>query len=162
MPDLPVTHLSPFSTWFGYSFFPPPLIKPRCQGRVMGFVGGDGNIAIATALLPSFCVLYYKHQIVYQISISYFYACLKLRFLDVETNPGLRHPISTVCRLLSYNVRGQAGNLNHLTVASSRHDILLCTAETLVSDMCHVSELQVPGFGRPVLCRGRMALARGN
>ena len=36
---------------------------------------------------------------------------------------------------------------------SSQFDILLCS-ETLVSDMRHVSELLVPGFGRPVvLCR---------
>ena len=52
-PDLPVTHSYPLSTWLRYSsFFSPPL-KPHCQGRVMGFVGGGGNIAIATALPPS-------------------------------------------------------------------------------------------------------------
>ena len=37
----------------------------------MGSVGGGGNIAIITALPPSFRVLYCKHQIVYAISISY-------------------------------------------------------------------------------------------
>ena len=53
-PDLPVTHSSPLSTWFGVLlFFFLPLLKPRCQGRVMGFVGGGGNIAIATALPSS-------------------------------------------------------------------------------------------------------------
>ena len=31
----------------------------------MGFVGGGGNIAISTALPPSFCVLCCKHLIVY-------------------------------------------------------------------------------------------------
>ena len=51
-PDLPVTHSSPLSTWLSVLFFPPPL-KLRCQGRVMGFVGGGGNIAMATALPPS-------------------------------------------------------------------------------------------------------------
>ena len=53
-PDLPVTHFSPLSTWLSvlFFFFPPPL-KPRCQGRVMSLVGGGGNIAIATAILPS-------------------------------------------------------------------------------------------------------------
>ena len=41
-----------------------------------------------------------------------------------------------------------------LTEALSRYDIMLCS-ETLVSDMHHVSELLVPGFGLPVLlCRG--------
>ena len=35
-------------------------------------------------------------------------------------------------------------------------------SETLVSDLRHVSELLVPGFGRPVLlCRGKLPRARG-
>ena len=34
-------------------------------------------------------------------------------------------------------------------MASSQYDILLCS-ETLVSDLRHVSEFLVPGFGRPV------------
>ena len=46
-------------------------------------------------------------------------------------------------------------------MASSQYDILLCS-ETLVSDMHHVSEVLVPGFGRLVLlCRGKMSRARG-
>ena len=37
-----------------------------------------------------------------------------------------------------------------------------CCAQTLVSDMRHVSGLLVLGFGRPVLlCRGRMPRVRG-
>ena len=53
-PDLSVTHYSPLSTWPSVLiFFFPPTLKPRCQGRVMGFAGGGGNIAIATALPPS-------------------------------------------------------------------------------------------------------------
>ena len=80
--------------------------------------------------------------------------------MDVETNPGPRRPVPTACRLLCSNVRGLAGNLSDLTVTSSRYDILLCS-ETLVSDMRHVSELLLSGFGRPVLlCRGRMPRAR--
>ena len=98
------------------SFFPPP-IKPHCQGRVMGFVGGGGNIAITTVLPPSFCVLYCKHKIVHGISLSYFYACLSLRFLDVEINHGPRRPVPVVCRILCSNVRGLAGNLSDLPVA---------------------------------------------
>ena len=82
-----------------------------------------------------------------------FYACLRLRFLDVETNPDPWRPVPTVWRLRCSNVLGLAGNLSDLTVASSQYDILLC-AETLVSNMRHVSELLVPGFRRPVLlCR---------
>ena len=54
-----------------------------------------------------------------------------------------------------------SGNLSDLAVAPSQYDILLCS-ETLVSDLRHVSELLVPGFGRPVcLSRGKLARARG-
>ena len=87
-----------------------------------------------------------------------FHGCLRLRLLDVETNPGSRRPVAAVCRILCTNVQGLAANLCELTVALSQYDILLCS-ETLVSDMRHVS---VTGFGRPVLsCRGKMPWARG-
>ena len=90
-----------------------------------------------------------------------FYGCLRLWFLDVETNPGPRRPVPAVCRILFSKVQGLVGNLSDLTVASSQYDILLCT-ETFVSDMHHVSEVLVPGFCRPVLmCRGKMPRARG-
>ena len=76
-------------------------------------------------------------------------------------NPDLRRLALALCRILCSNVRGLAGNLSDLTVASSQYDILLCS-ETLVSDFRHVSEILVPGFGRPVLlCRGKMPQARG-
>ena len=89
-----------------------------------------------------------------------FYGCLRLRFLDVETNPGPRRPVPAVCRILRSNVQGLTGNLSDLTVASSQNDILLYS-ETLVSDMRHVSEMLVPGFCRPVLlCQGKIPRAR--
>ena len=83
------------------------------------------------------------------IYLIFLYACLRLQFPDVETNPGLRQPVPTVCRLLCSNVWGLAGNLSDLTMVSSQYDILLCS-ET-VSDMCNLSELLVPGFYCPVL-----------
>ena len=90
-----------------------------------------------------------------------FYGCLRLRFLDVETNHGPRCPAPAVCRILCSNVRGLAGNLSDLTMALSQYDILLCS-ETLVSDMHHVSEVLVRGFCRPVLlCLGKMPRACG-
>ena len=90
-----------------------------------------------------------------------FDACLRLRFLNVEINPGPRRPVPDVCTILCSNVPGLAGNQSDLTVASSQYDILLCF-ESLVSYMRHVSEILVPGFGRPVLlCRGKMPRARG-
>ena len=52
-----------------------------------------------------------------------FYGCLSLRFLVVETNPGPLRPVPDVCRILYSNVRGMAGNLSDLTVASSQYDI---------------------------------------
>ena len=61
-PDLPVAHSSPLRTWLSVFFFP-PLLKPRCQGRVIGFVDGSGNIAIAPALPPSsfeYCIVNIK------------------------------------------------------------------------------------------------------
>ena len=51
-----------------------------------------------------------------------FYACLRLRFLDVETNPEQRRPGPAIYRRLWSDVRGLAGNLSDLTVASSRYD----------------------------------------
>ena len=90
-----------------------------------------------------------------------FYGCPRLRFLDVETNPGPRRPVPDVCRIRCSNVRSLAGNLSDLTVASSQYDILLYS-ETLVSDMRHMSKVLVPGFGRSVLlCWGKMPRARG-
>ena len=79
----------------------------------------------------------------------------------METNPGLSCPAPAVCRILGSNVRGLARNLSDLTVASSQYDILLCS-ETLVSDMRHVSEVLVTGFGHIVLlCWGKMPQACG-
>ena len=63
-----------------------------------------------------------------------FHACLWLWFLDVETNPGPWRPVPAVCRILCSNVRGLAGNLIDLTVASPQYDILFCS-ETL-SQIC--------------------------
>ena len=85
-----------------------------------------------------------------------FYGCLRLQFLDVETNPGPRLPVPAVCRILCSNVRGLAGNLSDLIVASFHYDILLCS-ETLVSDMRHVSEVLVPGFCRRLVVSGQDA-----
>ena len=81
-----------------------------------------------------------------------FYTCLKLWFPDVETNPGLRHPVPEACRILCSNVWGLSKNLSNVTVALSVYDLLLCS-ETMVSDRRDMSELLVPGYSCPVLCR---------
>ena len=90
-----------------------------------------------------------------------FYACLELRFPDVQTNPGPLRSVPGACRILCRNVRGLSKNLSDVTVASSQYDSLLCS-ETLISDRRHISELLVPGFRRPVsLCRDGMPWAHG-
>ena len=134
----------------------------------MGLVGGGGNIAIATAmgcthfwLSHFFLIVLLNSSRSMGVNHQLFYVCPRLRFLDVETNPGQRRPVRDVCRILCSNVRGLYRNLSDLTMAASQFDILLCS-ETLVSDMRHMSESLVPGFGGSVvLCRGRMPRARG-
>ena len=79
-----------------------------------------------------------------------YYACLRLRFFDVEKNPGPAHPAPRRCRLLCSNIRGLSGNLADLSVVSAQYDVMLCS-ETLVSDRRHVSELLILGFGRPIM-----------
>ena len=76
----------------------------------------------------------------------------------METYPGPRRPVPAVFRILCSNVQSLAGNHSDLTVTSSQYVILLCS-ETLVSDMRHLSEILVPGFGRPVLL-GRVKMHR--
>ena len=82
-----------------------------------------------------------------------FYSCLRVRFPDVETNPGPRCPVAASCRILCSNVRGLSGNLSDLAVALSEYDILLCS-ETLVSDcvMFQSSWVRSPCVVVPVCC----------
>ena len=61
-----------------------------------------------------------------------------------------RRPVSGVCRILCCNMRGLSRHLSDQTLALSKCNLLLCS-EILVSDRCHISELLVSGFGRPVL-----------
>ena len=55
--------------------------------------------------------MYCTHQIVYGILYLIFNAYLRLRFLDVETNPGPRRPVPGVCRILCSNVGALPGTL---------------------------------------------------
>ena len=128
----------------------------------MGFVGEGSNIAIATTLPPSFfCIVLQIFRQSMESLYLIFYACLRLRFLDVETNPGPQRPVPTVYRILCRNARGLSRNLSNITLNSSPYDILLCS-ETLVSYMHHLLGFLVPEFGPPVLlCRGKLPWARG-
>ena len=54
-------------------------------------------------------------------------------------------------------MRGLSGNLSDPVVALSQFDILLCS-ETLVSDLCHVSELLFLGSVALSACAGASCL----
>ena len=73
---------------------------------------------MATALPPSSSVYCIENmeQFVGFIKLI-FYARLRLRFLNVGSNPGPWRPVSAVCRILCSNVWGLAGNLSNMTVA---------------------------------------------
>ena len=106
------------------------------SGEGKEFVGGGGNIAIATAPPPSFfvyCIVNIKQFMEFLYVI--FSACVRFRFLDVETNTGRRRYVPAVGKILCSEVRGLAGILSDLTVASSRYHNLLCS-ETLWYQIC--------------------------
>ena len=84
----------------------------------MSFVGGSGNIAIATALSTIIflnCIVNIRQS----MELIHLYARLRPRFLNVEINPGPWSPVPAVCIILCSNVRSLARNLSDLTVASS-------------------------------------------
>ena len=97
-PDLPVTHSSPLSMWLSVLFFFSSPTKTTLSGQGYGFCWWrHSNIAIATALPPSsfvYCIVKFKYFMDFLYLI--FYGCLRLRFLDVETNPGPRRPVPAV------------------------------------------------------------------
>ena len=81
--------------------------------------------------------------------VSLFYGCLKLRFPDVEFNPGPR-VAPQCCRVMCTNINGLHGNRDELTIAATKFDVVVCT-ETEVTGRRHVSELLLPGFKAPTL-----------
>ena len=87
-----------------------------------------------------------------------FYSCLRLRFPDVEKNYGVLLRLAAQYSAVICGVcPGTLATWPWLRLSM----ILLCS-ETLVSDLGHVSELLVPGFGHPLLlCRGKLPRARG-
>ena len=129
----------------------------------MGLVGGGDFLPSLLPPPPILLIFVYIHRNISFMETLYllYFGCLILRFPDVELNPGPRRPPPRCCRVLCSNVRGLSGNLADLTVAAPHYDILLCS-ETLVSDRRHQSELQIPGFNRPILLyRGELPRSRG-
>ena len=89
-------------------------------------------------------------------SVLFFYGCLKLRFPDVEVNPGPR-VAPQCCRVMFTNIKGLHGNRDELAIAATKFDVVAC-AETKVTGRRHVSELLLPGFKAPTLLLRGMAL----
>ena len=67
-----------------------------------------------------------------------FYCFLKLRFPDVEENPGPGRVPRNSCRILFTNINGLHRNLDDLALAAVGVDIVVC-AETRVTHRRHVS-----------------------
>ena len=85
----------------------------------------------------------------------FFYGCLKLRFQDVEVNPG---PMAAhqCCRVMFTNINGLYGNRDELAIAATKFDVVAC-AETKVTGRRHLSELLLAGFkATTLLLRGAL------
>ena len=118
-----MSYLAPLPSVRGLShiYFFHHLLKPCCQGRDIGFVGGGNNHHRNRPTPIIFCVVHIKKFMEFHLI---FCTWVRLRFLDVETSfqkPSASFP--AVCRILWCNVRGlAAGNLSDLTVASSQYN----------------------------------------
>ena len=83
-------------------------------------------------------------------SVLFFYGCLKLRFPDIEVNPGPR-VAHQCCIIMFTNINGLHGNRDELAIAATKFDVVAC-AETKVTGRRHLSELlNLPGFKAPTL-----------
>ena len=82
-------------------------------------------------------------------SVLFFYGCLKLRFPDVEVNPGPR-AVPQCCRVMFSNINGLHSNIDELAIAATKVDVVAC-AETNVNGRRHVSEMILSGFNAPTL-----------
>ena len=123
----------------------------------MGFVSGGDNIAITTALPPSFG--YCSVNIKWFIDILYliYYASLTPRFLYVVSNPGPRRPVPVVCRIHCFNVRGLAGNLSDLSLS-----MIYCFTLRLWSQICVMCRSYwFPDLVALSCCEAAMPRARG-
>ena len=117
LPNLPVTHSSPISTW-------PSNYAVRA---------GLWVLLVMAVTLPSqlpfphhcFCFIVNIKQFM-EFLYFIFFNYPRLLFLDVETNPGLRRPVNDVCQIFCSNVQGLAWNFSDLTISLLQYDIMLC------------------------------------
>ena len=110
----------------------------RLVGRGWSFV------LIITALFFIFCPVFSNSK-----SVLFFYRCLKIRFPNIEVNPGPR-AAPQCCRVMFTNINGLHGNRYELAIAATEFDVVAC-AETKVTGRKHVSRLLLPGFKAPTL-----------
>ena len=105
-------------------------------------LSGQGVLRISGLVVVSCCCCFLN-----LFFLRYLLGIILLLAGDIESNPGPNR--NKFCNLLYCNIRGLYGNLNELSVASAKYDIICCS-ETLVSDRRHVSELLLPNFTRPL------------
>ena len=83
-----------------------------------------------------------------------------LRSSDVEENPGQRISHRS-CRFAYANIRGLHKNVSDLSLTARGRDVVFY-CKTLVSTRSHISEINMPGFGRPMqLPKGEVDMFRG-
>ena len=63
--------------------------------------------------------------------VLFFYGCLKLRFPDIEVNPGPRMALQC-CRVMFTNINGLHGNRDELSIAATKFDVVAETKVTKV------------------------------
>ena len=88
-------------------------------------------------------------------SVLFFYGCLKLRFPDVEVNPGPR-VAHQCCRVMFTNFNGLHGNRDEPAIAATKFDFVAC-AETKVTCRRHLSEMLLPISKLQLCCREVLA-----
>ena len=122
---------------------------------------GQGVLRISGLVVSSCCCFCFCCCCYFLgFSVSFFLPGIILLLSgDVESNPGPAR--RKFCKFLYCNIRGLYGNLNELSLASTKYDIICCS-ETLVSDRRHSSELLLPNFNKPVqLLRNSLPRAQG-
>ena len=104
-------------------------------------VGGWSFVPIITTLFLLFCyiIVLSNSNCLWVVSQFIFYGYLKLRFPDVEVNPGPR-TVPQCCRVMFSNINGLHCNRNDPAIAATKFDVVSCV-ETKVTGRRHVSEL---------------------
>ena len=114
-----------FSLFYSFLLFFHYLTWAGRQGdRLVG--GGWSFVPIITALFFFFFCSWVCFLIIIVMGCkSVLYGCLKLRFPDVEVNPGPR--VAPQCfRVMFTNINGLHGTRDELAIAATKFDVVAC------------------------------------